>query len=89
MLVLITAVLFASQPAEGAAAAKPAATTATSPAAAADARKVCKSIKPTGSRTSTGRVCRTKQEWDRMAEESRSETNRFVNDRSGIAPRDR
>lgn len=48
---------------------------ATQPAAQADAqagnRRVCRSIRPTGSRLSE-RMCRTQREWDEAAEAART-----------------
>jgi len=44
--------------------------TSTAPAAPVDPnKKVCKTIKETGSRLGGKRECRTQAEWDRIAEE--------------------
>jgi hypothetical protein len=51
----------------------PAPSTATTPPPAADPeKKVCKTIKETGSRLGGKRECRTQAEWSRIAEETQA-----------------
>ena len=48
----------------------------TAPAAAVDPdRKICKTIKETGSRLGGKRECKTKAEWDRIAAETQAKAN--------------
>ena len=47
---------------------------ATQPTAADPGKKVCKTIKETGSRLGGKRECKTQAEWDRIAAETQSKT---------------
>ena len=64
-----------------AAAAQP---TAAAPAASPpdDAKIVCRTINPTGSRLGGKRICLSKKEWRRMHEESRATAGEYQNHQS-------
>jgi hypothetical protein len=78
----------AAAPAQEAAAAQPAGAAAPAAAAAAAAAvapqakakpvRICKGAELTGSRLSKGRVCKTREEWDRIARKSKDGTEELV-----------